>query len=447
MKEQFDKKLVEKIKASFEHHEEPFDPKAWEKLSTAYFKPQKGLAKGTWMLWAASLITVLGLGLLFFNLNKGLDAPQFEEFTASKVDIPESSGSATLIPELDFTEEEGKGQISEDRLIAGSGSGQRAKWSNVNTNVPKLEIPMPLKKAEEPGLIQVEKEIDNKQAILDEIAPIKTDISNPFVAQLKEQEEQEAKATIEAWMQEGKDTGTKENEEKSKTAPVRLGLVVAPQAVANSNQSLNLGGGLASEFSFSKRLKLDVGMVYASQNLMPNNRMGDGLVLNSPGQPDGNSLLFSQSDAYRSTALNTSVVNTTTELRFGQLEIPLNLKYMIWDKKSAGLYVISGFSNMFFLNQRSISTFSAVAMNSGGLAIGQNSVQTFTETIRPESGSDNGNMGQLINFGFGYEHSLNNGTFISVEPFYKTSLWGQTFLGQQLSIGGLNLRMNFQLKK
>lgn len=445
MKEQFDKKLVDKIKASFEHHEEPFDPKEWEKLSTAYFKPKKGMAKGPWILWAASLIAVLGLGLLFFNLNKELDNPHAEELATTKVDIPESSGSSMLSPELDFTEDEEKGKISEDRLIAASGSDQSAKLSSVNTYVPKLENPIALETAGEPHINAAEK--DQKTEILDEITPTKTDLANPFITQLKEQEELEAKATIAAWMQEGKESRANEQEEKSKTAPVRLGLVVAPQAVANSNQSLNLGGGLASEFSFSKRLKLDVGMVYASQNLMPNNRMGDGLVLNSPGQPDSNSLLFSQSDVFRSTALNTNIVSTSTELRFGQLEIPLNLKYMIWDKKSAGLYVLSGLSNMFFLNQRSISTFSTVAMNSGGLAIGQNSVQTFTQTTRPESGSDSGNMGQLINFGFGYEHSLNNGTFISVEPFYKTSLGGQTFMGQQLSIGGLNLRMSFQLKK
>ncbi|EPR68954.1 hypothetical protein [Cyclobacterium qasimii] len=41
MKEQFDKKLAEKIKASFSKHEEPFDPKEWEKFSDAYFKPKR----------------------------------------------------------------------------------------------------------------------------------------------------------------------------------------------------------------------------------------------------------------------------------------------------------------------------------------------------------------------------------------------------------------------
>jgi hypothetical protein len=437
MKEQFDKKLAEKIKASFEHHEETFDPKEWEKLSTAYFKPKKGLAKAPWLVWAASMVAVLGLGLLFFNLNKNSEISSSDELATTNVITPESSAIPTPsiepIIESDTAEKKEKEKISEEKFNTLTGSEQRTYLYDLITNIPKVEKTIALEPAKEPIITQNGK--DQKPEILEDNIPIKSEVVSPFVAQLKEQEEQDAKAAISAWLQEGKETD--EEKEKPYAAPVKLGVVVAPQAVANSNQSLNLGGGLASEFSFSKRLKLDVGMVYASQNLNPSNSNFNSLMMQSSVQDDGSRL----------SALNTNVVNATTELRFGQLEIPLNLKYMIMDKKSAGLYVISGLSNMFFLNQRTVSTFSAVNMNTAGLAIGQHSVQTFTQTLRPEPGSDGGNVGQLINFGFGYEHSLNNGTFISVEPFYKTSLGGQTFLGQQLSIGGLNLRMNFQLKK
>jgi hypothetical protein len=54
MKEQFDKRLVEKVKDSFDNHEESFDPKAWENFSEAYFKPKKEATKFTWVFWAAS---------------------------------------------------------------------------------------------------------------------------------------------------------------------------------------------------------------------------------------------------------------------------------------------------------------------------------------------------------------------------------------------------------
>jgi len=431
MKEQFDKKLAEKIKASFEHHEEPFDPKEWEKLSSAYFKPKKGLSKAPWLVWAASLIAVLGLGLLFYNLNKDSDTSLGDELATAEVFTPDSLRKSTL--PLEPTDFEKKGEISEELLNTLISSDPISNLSDLIPNLIKVENLIALETAKEPMIPQAEK--NQKSEILKDSISVKSDVAIPFVTQLKEQEAQDARAAIFAWLQEGKETD--EEKEKPYAGPMKLGLVVAPQAAANSNQTLNLGGGFASEFSFSKRLKLDVGMVYASQNLSPSSSNFNSLMMDN----------FIREDGSRLSALNTNVVNATTELRFGQLEIPLNLKYMILDKKSSGIYVISGLSNMFLLNQRTVSTFSAVNMNTAGLPMGQNSVQTFTQTLRPESGPDRGNVGQLINFGFGYEQSLNNGAFISVEPFYKTSLGGQTFIGQQLSIGGLNLRMNFQLKK
>ena len=142
-----------------------------------------------------------------------------------------------------------------------------------------------------------------------------------------------------------------------------------------------------------------------------------------------------------------NLMGSNTELRFGQLEIPVNLKVNVLQRKSSGIYVLSGISNMFLINQRSITNFDVA--NFGGFtgSANQNLIQSFSQTIRPDNLSNEETMGQLFNFGFGYEHNLSNGTYLSIEPFYKTSIGSQTFLGQQFSIGGINLRMNFQLKK
>lgn len=64
MKEQFDKKLAEKIEASFSNHEEPFDPKQWEKFSDAYFKPKKK----AWMIYWPFVTAGVAASLLFFFL-------------------------------------------------------------------------------------------------------------------------------------------------------------------------------------------------------------------------------------------------------------------------------------------------------------------------------------------------------------------------------------------
>ena len=62
MKEQFDKKLAEKIEASFSNHEEPFDPKQWEKFSDAYFKPKKK----AWLIYWPFITAGVAASLLFF---------------------------------------------------------------------------------------------------------------------------------------------------------------------------------------------------------------------------------------------------------------------------------------------------------------------------------------------------------------------------------------------
>jgi hypothetical protein len=73
-------------------------------------------------------------------------------------------------------------------------------------------------------------------------------------------------------------------------------------------------------------------------------------------------------------------------------------------------------------------------------------LNTFSQTIEPDNQSSGIDTGRMLNFGIGFEQNLKNGTFLSIEPFYKLPLGDQTFINQQFSIGGINLRMNFQLK-
>jgi hypothetical protein len=207
---------------------------------------------------------------------------------------------------------------------------------------------------------------------------------------------------------------------------------------------LSLGAGMMSEFSFSKRLKLDVGLAYARQQITPTS---------------SNRNIMSSSDAVFSIALDQAAsaesaraafagnfINASTELSFGQLEIPVNLKYKVLENKNADVYFMSGFSNMMYINQQNTTTFSTANLNQGNVVGIQPAIQTYTQTESPGKDSGNVDSGQMLNFGFGYEQNLNNGTFLSIEPFYKFSLGNQTFSNQQFSIGGINLRMNFQLK-
>jgi hypothetical protein len=199
-----------------------------------------------------------------------------------------------------------------------------------------------------------------------------------------------------------------------------------------------------SEFSFSKRLKLDVGLAYARQQMTPSTSGGNSLMVSDASE--GNTLSMSGSSLAARSEFSGNFINSTREFSFGQLEIPINLKYKVLENKSSDVYLISGFSNMVYLNQQNTTTFSTANLVQGNFVGTQPSIQTFTQTESPSGGSGNIDSGQMLNLGFGYEQNLKNGTFLSIEPFYKFSLGDQTFNNQQFSIGGINLRMNFQLK-
>jgi len=433
MKEQFDKRLVEKIKDSFENHGEPFDPKAWESFSAAYFKSKKGTSKFSWILWAASVALVLGLTYLFFP--RVLNVPKIEIV----------SNNAEMELEYEDIEDSSLQHLDEVNQQDNSVGIQLAGKSHLDISGKREENSGDSKQKETDYLVKndlVEKKsIAEIPSVKSEEISLTTGLekekepTTPFVSGLRVEEEKQAAELVQAWLNGGKDYEMdKTTLAKDVKNPVKLGVLVSPQTISNSNQAMNLGAGFMSEFSFSKRLKLDLGMAYASQNINP-----EGAYFNN--------VVASQSeDVSRMANMSNNLINTNSELKFGQLEIPINLKFMVMDKKASGLYLVSGISNMVYVNQRSINTFNAVNLNTSGFLTSQNMVQTFTETVRPSEENSRSNVGQMINFGLGYEHSLKNGTFVSFEPFFKTSVGSQTFLGQQFSIGGMNIRMNFQLK-
>jgi len=210
-------------------------------------------------------------------------------------------------------------------------------------------------------------------------------------------------------------------------------VLVGPQTTSNPGEGMTLGAGVMSEFSFNNRLKLDVGITYASHSMVPERKNA-----------------LPQNDMLSSLSNRSSFIGSDSELNFSGLDIPINLKYKVMDKEKSGLYLISGLSSMVYLNQQTSETY---AMNSyfttsteGALAFRQ-SVQEFTHEAGPEESSDGMDLGRMLNLSVGYEYNLKNGTYLSIEPYYKLPLGDMTFANQQFSIGGINLRMNFRLGK
>lgn len=453
MKEQFDKRLVDKIKDSFEQFQEPLNPIELEKFKKQYLgKKNKDIFSIYGIWWggiAASLI--IGAFLIFQKdgiEKNGIDSSQ-DLMSSNEIEAP----SEGLIP-IDTAKTSSRNLERFDSEIAKKeneelGKEVRERNSEITENSNYGKAPILRKDAVEISLEPLNSHVINREKQSEKMESI----SDPFITSLQElpgknvseESEQQAKDYIQNWLgDEVKiDPSNTLVKVESKKEPVKLGVLVAPQTISNTTQTLNLGAGIMSEFSFSRRIKLDVGLAYARQQIEPTS--GGAFNYSSANVSNSNHALLLTEDA-RSASLSGNYINASNELSFGQLEIPINLKFKVLENKSSDLYVVSGFSNMLYLNQQNVTTFNAVNLAQPNFSGSNQAVQTFTQTQTPDSESGNIDSGQMLNLGLGFEQSLKNGTFISIEPFYKMSLGTQTFSNQQFSIGGVNLRMNFQIK-
>lgn len=453
MKEQFDKRLVEKIKDSFEQFQEPLNPIELEKFKKQYLGKKNKDIFSIYGIWWGGIAASLIIGAFLIFQKDGIEKNRIDSsqdlMSSNEIEVP----SEGLIP-IDTAKTSPGNLERSDFEITKKENEESGKevWernSEITENSNYGKAPILRKDAVEISLEPLNSDVINREKQSEKMESI----SDPFMTSLQElpgknvsdESEQQAKDYIQNWLgDEVKiDPSNTLVKVESKKEPVKLGVLVAPQTISNTTQTLNLGAGIMSEFSFSRRIKLDVGLAYARQQIEPTS--GGTFNYSSADVSNSNNALSLTEDA-RSATLSGNFINASNELSFGQLEIPINLKFKVLENKSSDLYVVSGFSNMLYLNQQNVTTFNAVNLAQSNFLGSNQAVQTFTQTQTPDSESGNIDSGQMLNLGLGFEQSLKNGTFISIEPFYKMSLGTQTFSNQQFSIGGVNLRMNFQIK-
>ncbi|MBD3629222.1 outer membrane beta-barrel protein [Cyclobacterium sp.] len=440
MKEQFDKKLAEKIRDSFSKHEEPFDPQAWEKFSRAYFKPKKKAWLVYWPFLTAGVAASLLFFFIYFPEQERIDQ-QVKSFSDSITigDAPfQSKVEEDTANESDQAELEAMAEAVEKPAL-----GSTEEISGIDTDVETPKSPVSNRKSE------VLPEVSAMPSLIKPFAESWEDFQAVMVEKLKqlplfgEQDimdqpanlsmtENDAAKIIEEWKSGEVENGKKDLDKDSR--PFKLGVMVSPQANSNPVSGMNLGAGIMSEISLSNKFKLDFGLAYANQSLSHQNM-----------QP----MPQSASPGFDLRA-SSNIIDTDYQLNFASLDIPVNLKYKVYDKKQTGIYLITGLSSMVYLDQNSVETIEAQSLFStnsfsGDLEYAPN-VQKFSNVISPQSGQSNTDMAGLLNLSVGYEYQLNNEFYLSFEPFYKLPLGGLTFADQQFSIGGINLRMNFNLK-
>jgi hypothetical protein len=441
MKEQFDKDLAKKIRDSFETYEEPYDPKAWERLSKAYFKPRKNAWAVLWPFLTTGLAASLFLAVFLWPepVEDGSTPATISDASEPYSTHPEEKDSSMThdspSPEVEgFTADEIPKTPSQ---IEGRGDAEQsvARVKEIDP-VPASEGIAPSIKENLPEQQIHPKDLDlapylseNKDLPLP-LGTIK-DTVNQEKRRTTVMEQAEALEMLENWKNLAED---KDRQEKPKEPlPFKLGVLVAPQSSSNPVAGMNLGAGLMSEFSLSKKIKLDVGVTYARQSMSPENQQA---------MPQTMDMALART--------NSNFLTSSYQLDFASLDIPINLKYQVMENKNSGFYLITGLSSMVYLSQQATESFqtnSFFTTEADGLLSFSPSVQQFSTVITPEGGGNNVDLGRMVNLSVGYEYNLSDGMYISFEPFYKLPIGSLTFANQQFSIGGLNLRMNFKMGK
>lgn len=444
MREQFDKKLVEKIKDSFLQNEEPFDPKEWEKFSRSYFGTKKKGLLPNWGIWIAGIAAALVMAFFLIPGKGTEESPLLSQADSLSVESKSFKADGdTLKKDQKATPDD----LEEVETFGNNNTRQENSQKSIvrNPGIKSLPVNVSLAKgflnlsdSEERKASQAEIGMDKGSGFNWDEVKISEISPNLLVSKSEDweskPESEKAQEIINEWLADATPELEDNKDGGNFAKTLRFGVLVAPQTISNATQALNFGGGLMTEFSFSNRLKLDVGLAYAKQYLTPTaeGNRGDYIALNTQD---------------RQASFSNNALGESYELSFGQLEIPVNLKYRLLEKNTSAFYLITGLSNMVYLNQKNVGTFSAANFSTSGAMAAQPMVRTFTEVSQPEGNTNSVDRGTLLNFSCGYEYNLANGTFLSLEPFYKMSIGNQTFVNQQFSIGGINLRVNFQLKK
>lgn len=426
MKEPFDKKLSEKIKNLFNPHEEAPQEKEWEKFATAYFNKPVKKRLPVWPWWlsgiAAALLIGFWLGKTPFENPQPSDTVSLADSLAKKsknFTYEASKPVETIEPSFFTLDEVEVEQSYSQKEIALENTGQEVTLKPVKESEEKIVIP---ESPVEPLLaLEEEKKEIPSIALLNNEPSLETQQAEAYIKNLLSEEVIPTQA--------------------DKKDPFKLGFLLTPQTVSNTNQPIGLSAGVMSEIAISKRLKIDMGIAFARQNLSTPTHAGPMTMTSQNGLDAAAMEQLRAQGMVNSQLFSGNLISTDEELRFGQLELPINLKYKMFERNKADIFLVSGISNMFYFNQQRVSTLNFVSLTSNA------GVQSLRQTFGPEPSDNAVNVGQLLNLAVGFEQNLSKGTYLYLEPFYKFSVGNQTFANQQFSIGGINLRMNFQLKK
>ena len=465
MKELFDERLSQKIRQTFDKHEEPYSAQGWEMMKQQMQTQKSGKVRALLLSLpakvAAAAVLVLG-GVLTYNAVNSNGPSQKPLQASSNRTIQQKGfeGVKVLPPSLDdehvaqnqekpsanktVDKQSAKVQVSpqEKNLVKQGPQIKDERVAVVATNLPKTTTTPRL------ALSRVNKKLvspDKIDQVLTKDLVIQYDVNTLNALNTAHggiSQNQAVPAVIRAnYLPVQRSKVSQQEEVILKPSPFKLGVVVSSLVnysdKGEKDSQVNVGGGILSEISLSKRLSVTSGVLLTRQSLEMSR------PANLPQFTTSQSLGGNQIFANRSQEQSRSV-----RMQFVGLDIPVNLQYHLGKNVNQGLYVSVGLSSMAYLQEdythTTRETIQRQVYKAGSTA--EPTIETYVSETNLKSNPESlsrFDFARMLNISMGMKYMVAQNMQILIEPYLKYPLG--TLTNEQLRFGsaGVKLRCSF----
>ncbi len=425
---QFDKKLVDKIRDTFDGYDDAGADEAWIKLLQKKYKNKK-----TPVLWWFTAGSIAAAILLFFLL--------FRPQTPIESNIAKIKTVKSLKQNNNITEpiKEQPLNTRKEELSALN----RQKSPGTNSNVDRKTLKNNTENAvfqQFANLNQGNQKNFNSNIIAFKPAPeaivgLAVNESNAEKEVSKARFEDLLKADQKNILAKA-DAKNQKKQGKNSRFKVDVGASTFMNfSEGASNSTINLGLGLLSEYAISSKVSLLSGVTFARQsaNFISGSRVVS-LANSSAAQQD--QIKFSSS---------AFMVSSPEQVKasFVNLDIPLNVKIRLPGTKT-NWFLSTGVSSFLLLNEQYKYEYNVSTLNFDGAR----TTSTTTETQENPSGrSTSFAFARALNLSLGITYPAGKKANLTFEPFIKYPVGGLGTQEIKIGSGGLNLKLNFSGRK
>jgi len=453
--------LTDHIRSVFDEHEEPDADAGWALLREKY--PAKKDRSLAWLLWyAAAAVLLLFTGLWFLRKPDGNNATNNNNVAHIKPMQPakENKGHMIITPPATQAVDTVANPINHggtaavmasNKNISGEHHKSNAKatitsgvhtvgnQTNANQSVITKPGTAPVNNNtvianNKPALPAMDKSPVNNTTITKTQADSQqvnksTQMATNSMVQQPQQPQSSAEAMNKLLAADNLKSKEKQTNKTDKKALFGVYAATYFNYAKGSDNTVNVGAGLSSDFKLSKHLRLSTGVAIGQNTLNYNSATPQDKIVATMAAASAFANVASVSQG-KGTAVPESINRNYAASLIG-LDIPVNLKFQFNPERN-DTYIAAGLSSGTFINETYTTNYT----------FGQTQQQsTVTKNF---SGFD---LAKTLNLSFGMGYPLGKANRLIVEPFVKYPLDGVGAQQLKFGAGGVNLKLSFTGKK